>query len=323
MKKLLSLFVLAAFAITIYAQEIDSTRIEPIQKIEKDSSILIDSSTKINDDESIVAKSDTTKLKVGNVGLKIIETDLETKINIMNDELKELKSLKFDNNTRYRSNRHKTTKRSRFEGHFAAFEFGVNNFMNPDFTYTPKPENDYLNLMTGKSFNVNINFAQYSIGLIDDNVGLVTGLGFEFNDYKFEGNTSITVENGITVPDSSYIQAGIDPSLSKLTMGYFTIPLILEFQVHIRYSTIYLSGGIIGGVKMGSHTKVEYMVNNEENVDKQYKDFNINPFRYELTARVGINNLGIYALYSPVPLFEENRGPVIHPFSLGLQFNFQ
>ena len=60
----------------------------------------------------------------------------------------------------------------------------------------------------------------------------------------------------------------------------------------------------------------------EEDGDTQkYKDnqnFNTNPFKVDLTARVGYGWFTDFATYSLTPLFEKNRGPELHAFSVGM-----
>ena len=68
------------------------------------------------------------------------------------------------------------------------------------------------------------------------------------------------MENGLTLIDSSYIKGNMDVSKSKLSTTHLTIPLILEFQIPTgdHGHRIFVSGGVIGGLRIGSHTKVIY-----------------------------------------------------------------
>lgn len=306
MKQAIVLIIaLGLFTFQLNAQNTDSSAVKKLLILEADSTTYInDLGEKKRDNSRSLKSQDTTKLILGRKSINIIEKNDETKIDI------------YDNEHYYKRKRNY---RRRFAGHWAAIDFGINNFMDKEYSITRLPEHEYLNLNTGKSYNVNVNFAQYSIGIIGRNVGLVTGLGFEFNDYKFENMTSLQVVGGMTVPDSTYLNGNLSPVMSKLSTGYFTVPLLLEFQSHINGTTIYIAAGVIGGIKTGSHTKVKY---GNDDKEKKYEDFNINPFRYEFTARIGINNFGIYALYSPVSFFEKDRGPELNPFSIGLSFNF-
>ena len=49
-------------------------------------------------------------------------------------------------------------------------------------------------------------------------------------------------------------------SKTKLAITYLNVPLLLEFQVPVNHNEgrLFVNAGIIGGVKIGSHTKVKY-----------------------------------------------------------------
>ena len=56
---------------------------------------------------------------------------------------------------------------------------------------------NYMTLHSGKSINFNLNFSQLSIGLAR-HIGFVTGLGLNWNNYRFDGNNNIIKgQNGI------------------------------------------------------------------------------------------------------------------------------
>mgnify|MGYP000923731005 FL=1 len=160
---------------------------------------------------------------------------------------------------------------------------------------------------------------QYSIGLGSDKVGLVTGMGLEFNNYHFSNPISLKIEDGITTVDSSYINADYRVDKTKLSTTNLTLPLLLEFQIPTgeKKHRIYMSAGIIGGLRLGSHTKVVYD-DGDKRKDKNRGDFNIATFRYGFTARMGYRAIRLYANYYPVQLFEKDKGPEVYPFSVGL-----
>ena len=210
--------------------------------------------------------------------------------------------------------------RRRFTPHWSGFEFGMNNYMTPDNSFSLPSELSYLDLNTGKSFNVNLNIAQVGLGLTR-RFGLVTGLGFEFNDYKFEGNNNITKDaDGVIIP--LYPDAGIEYDKSKLSTVYFTVPVLLELQIPVSsYRTINIAAGGIGGVKLGSHSKVVYHDGGKQKI-KENDDFSLNILRYGPTVRVGYEEFQIYATYYLNGLFIENKGPELYPVQIGVSFSF-
>lgn len=256
---------------------------------------------------------DTVQVKLGKRGIKIMETEDGTSIDIIDLDDQEDESPG-------RSWR-------KFRGHWMGMELGLNNFLTSDFSMDYSEEARFMELNTGKSWEVNLNFLQYSLGFGTDKVGLVTGLGVELNNYRFDNPLSIIKENGIIVADSSYL---LDPDVStieksKLHTSYLTMPLLLEFQIPTGRSghRIHFSAGAIGGVKLWSTTKVIYkdQDGNKEKNKVKGNDYNLSPLRYGLTARIGYRALNLYASYTLTPLFEKNKGPELYPFSIGLSFH--
>lgn len=253
------------------------------------------------------AKGDTVVVRLGKKKMVIVDSKDKTVIEIpekgkKSDEIIEYKEVK------------------KFKGHWSGFELGINGFMDKNHSMTQTGDLAWMDLKQARSWNTNINFTQYSIGFGTDKAGLVTGLGLEFNDYHFSNPITLKVENGVTVVDSSYIQAGYKVEKTKITMSHLTLPLLLEFQIPMgekRKDRIYISAGVIGGVRLGSHTKVVYD-DGSRHKDKNRSDFNIATLRYGLTARMGYKGIRLFANYYPVQLFEKGKGPELYPFSVGL-----
>jgi hypothetical protein len=256
---------------------------------------------------------DTTKIRIGKREVIIIEKDGTTSIEIPESGDKHTFDIDTDKDFTYK-------RKPKFKGHWAGFEWGFNGFMDADQSINMQDDLKYLELKQGRSWNFNLNFLQYSFGFGTDKVGLVTGLGFEFNNYHFRNGNSIEVVDGQTVADNSYLtDPGIIVTKSRLSTTYITAPLLLEFQIPTSYRhRIYFSAGVVGGVKIGSNTKVVYEGVNKGK-DKIRDDFNISPFRYGITSRIGYRGLSLFATYYPVQFFEKNKGDEVYPFSIGLR----
>ena len=97
------------------------------------------------------------------------------------------------------------------------------------------------------------------------------------------------------------------------------MPLLFEFQIPVNQheGRVYVNAGVIGGVRIGSHTKVKH----GDIKDKVRSGFNMNAFNYAATARVGYKDVGFFATYSMTPLFETGQGPDLTPFSIGISFS--
>lgn len=273
-------------------------------------------------------KKDTTRIMLGKKEIKIIETDEGTEVKINKKEDKENKDEKIQSDDKDKTFDfdfgHRKEHTKRFRGHWDGISFGYNGFMDKDKSMSlNSPENSFMSLNNNptRSININLNFAEVDQKLIGNSVGLVTGLGIEFNNYFFENNNTIIKDSaGIIVPQY------FDPirlDKSKLTLMYFTIPLILEIQLPSENSKrLWIAAGVTGSIKISSHTKIVYRENGHKQKDKNRDDFNIAALRYGLTGRMGYNNFYVYGNYYPVQFFEKNRGPELYPFSVGVGFHF-
>ena len=275
------------------SQEINSEGIKKLEELELK--------------DTLKASGDTTRIKIGKKEVSIFDVDEETEIRVKtiegSDASDEMKS--------------RMSKVRKFRGHWAGFEVGFNNYVNSDFSTSLDPSMGFMELRASKSLNININFLQYNLKLVGDKIGLVTGMGLEFNDYRFSNNTSIVRDAGaITEVDLS----ALNIEKTKLSASYLNIPLLLEFQTPqiSRNRRVHMSAGLIGGVKLTSHTKFVYRDSGKKYKDKVKDDFYLSPFRYGVTFRAGYRHLNLYANYYLTPMFENNKGPELYPFSIGL-----
>ena len=261
------------------------------------------------DEDFVVVEEqdDTIKIKLGNKGLSVVDTDEGTHVEIIDLEDFE------DHGWRPR--------RNRFRGHWAGFELGINNFADRYGKLAGSvPGTDLLDLNTGKSWNTNLNFLQYSLPM-GPSIGWVTGMGFEWNDYFFDRNNVIGKDpaTGRIIP--LYPPTGTAYSKAKMSTSYLTVPLLLEFQFGQRKKG-YLSVGAIGGLKVHSYILQKYNNNGDRERIKTKDDLNLSPLRAAGTVRVGYKCLKIFANVGLVPLFRENLGPAgapdLYPVTVGL-----
>lgn len=240
-------------------------------------------------------EADTTIIRIGKKEIKVIDND-------------------GDDNTYWCNGKQRKNRSGKFNGHWEAFELGFNSFDKPD--YSMYGGNEFMALNQGKSMEVNVNFYELNIGLAKSYVGLVSGMGLSFNSYRFENPYTIVRGPERTEPVALDFE---DLSKTKLAVSYLKVPLLLEFQIPVnqREGRLYLSAGVVGGVKIGSHTKVKH----GDAKDKDRSGFYMNAFNYAATARVGYKDIGLFATYHLTPLFETDKGPELTPFSIGISFN--
>lgn len=251
----------------------------------------------LNDKINILDNSanDTTLIRIGRRNIEIVEDGGHTNVTVHRTEKKD------DDEDKH------------FNGHWAGFELGVNGFYDENYSLYPNPDDEFMELDQPRSLEVNINFMEYNIVLQEERIGLVTGMGWSMNNYKFDNNLTIDKnEAGIvaSVPLTEEVEK------TKLTVSYLTVPLMLEFQIPVNKSSnhIFIAGGVVGGVNLGSHTKVKQ----DNSKEKDRGSFNINPFKCSAQLRAGLKNISLYASYGLTPLFKDDKGPELYPFSIGI-----
>lgn len=259
----------------------------------------------------------SVNIRIGNRGLSILES-LEDgrEIRIRNYEKHESYDESEYNDDNNRSGR--VYRRNRFRGNWSGIEFGYNNYTASRSSHLIPDEIGYMTLHSGKSHNLNLNFAQISMG-VTRHIGFVTGLGLNWNNYRFDGNNNIQKGvNGVV----EILNPGAGLEKSKLTTLYAHVPFLLELQLPVRADHFNISAGPIGAVKIASHSK---MVFEDKNKIKSNSDFNLNMLRYGATARLGYSNLQIYGTWYYTPMFREGKSPGgfdIYPFEVGVALTF-
>jgi hypothetical protein len=281
-------------------------------------------------DSSGINKKDTTRIVIGKKEIQIVDGDKGTDIKVKDKRSEDKKEIdEFNENNEKDYSKSSSRLSGGFKGHWRGLDLGLNNYIGSDKSFTLKPEDDFMNLRTSRSINVNLNLLQQSFGLIGNQFGFVTGLGFEFYNYFFENNNTIE-KNSQGVIISKFIYRENDPQQldpihldkTKLSMTYLTVPLLLELQFpgHLTNSKrLRVSGGILGGLKLRSHTKYVYEDNGTQK-QKNWDDFNLRSLRYGFTGRVGYRHLNLYVNYYPVTLFEKDKGPELYPIAVGISF---
>jgi hypothetical protein len=109
---------------------------------------------------------------------------------------------------------------------------------------------------------------------------------------------------------------------SKVNITYITAPLLMEFQIPAGSERIHISGGVIGGLKLWSNTKIKYRESGEKSKEKRKGDYNLAPLRWGVAASIGYDNFSLWGRYYLTSLFKPEMGPELYPFSLGIAVNW-
>ena len=278
--------------------------------------------------------NDTTRVNVGSIHVEVIDGDT-TKVKLGNH------TLIVDNNGDVKWKR---TKPARFNGHWGGVDIGIDGYFTPHFN-TQFGKYTFLNQQYEKSINVNVNLYEQNIGFNKaKTIGMITGVGFSFNDYRFTNPTYIS-------PDSNrlkgyYIQ-GVNVRKSKLSLFSVTVPVIFEFQTNnVRRSHRFFIGlGMLVSARLRTHTKIFFNGANKKyyledpstgtglpdyyttpnrinrNIVKSVDSFNLQPFRFDATVRMGYGIISLYATYALNAMFLKGQGPDLHQWSAGISIS--
>ncbi len=261
-------------------------------------------------------------IKMGDRGLNIQDSPDGKKIDIekYNTEVRDLEEAgkdrdwnqNWDEQERYRGARN-------FRGHWAGMEVGFNNYLHVESMTLPE-EISYMSLNTSRSNCFNLNFSQVNIGF-SRHTGLVTGIGVNWNTYRFEGSNSINVGTNGNI-EALMSDNTVPVKKSKFNTLYLTAPLMFEVQIPAGYNRLNIAAGVIGGIKLNAWTKMVYEDGGKVRANG---DYNLNLLRGGVTARIGYENFMIFGSYYLTPWFQNLKGPNgynLEPFEIGLAFTF-
>jgi hypothetical protein len=212
-------------------------------------------------------------------------------------------------------------KKKKYKGHWAGIEFGLNGYRNVNNSMTLNAGDKFMALNQTKSWFFNLNFAEINIGIYKKHIGFTSGLGLQLCNYRLKS------KNNILIGDSSsliYYQDTINYQKNKLVVNYLTLPLLIEFNIPVnnKKDKFFFNFGVIGALRIGSHTKEVFELNGEKQKQKQRNDYHLSALKYDLTTRIGYNNLSLFVNYGLSTFLNKNEGPELYPWSAGLGFSF-
>lgn len=227
--------------------------------------------------------------------------------------------------------------------YWSGIDVGANALLGPDGSGDFPREYDFLQLDQGRSRFVSINFMEQKIEFGSHHVGLLTGLGWEFTNYRFRDNSVIRFE-GDTI---TAFPAGSPQFIkSKLRQSGFRVPLMLEFNTKRakmpteaevlaaardtvggkkprsfdfdHKKNFHIAVGVVGTWYYDSMYKQKYRVDGRIEKDIDKGDHRLLPYRLAASARIGYGSLNLFAEYALTPLFQDKVMPEITPLNVGL-----
>jgi hypothetical protein len=177
--------------------------------------------------------------------------------------------------------------------------------------FAPGSTEEWFNLKTGKSININIWLFMQRLNLIKHAVNFKYGLGIELNNYRFDDERISFQKNPTLII--------IDPALkdvkkNKLAADYVTVPLLLNFNFTPgREKGFGISGGVSGGYLYSSRQKIK----RGDDRDKTHDDFNLRKWKLSYIGELNLGLVKLYGSYAAKSMWE--KGLVQTPYSVGLR----
>jgi hypothetical protein len=194
----------------------------------------------------------------------------------------------------------KKTGRPDIPGTFV-FEIGVNRGLEA-------PPKFSIGLWGSRAVNL---YYQYDFRILKSKFSFVPAIGVSLERYNFKEKTIL----GYDAEDSLTLLTGTDAGFPGIKKSQF-ITNYVEVPLHFQYLSkpddpgrsfkIQIGGRI--GYLYDSFNKLKYKEEGELRKLKDKRQFNLNEFRYGLSAKIGVGNFSVFGYYNLNNLFEDGKG---------------
>lgn len=216
------------------------------------------------------------------------------------------------------NNDHLDHKDKKSRSHWMGLDLGFNGYFDSDFHTSLPDKYDFLELNTGKSVAVNLNFYAHDFKIYKRYLMFTTGIGMSINNYRFTSDSTLIPKlDSVAISNDT-----LSLTKNKLAVSYVTVPLLLQFNSSKDYKkSFHVGTGVLLSYRIESHTKQVYTLDGDKKKNKLHDDFNLNPFRAEATLRIGYRGYTLFGNYALTELFNSGDGPELHPFTIGISLS--
>jgi hypothetical protein len=274
------------------------------------------------------AQTDTTFYFEGNK-IEVKKQDGELKVQVINDNIDSAEIVLFEGNygddfssevgfNFTFAKLEKKNKRKKLNPHHGGISWGFSSLASRDLNIA-NVENAKLQF---SSYELGFHFGNFVVPMSRKHkVMFFTGIGLRFHRYNADYNTAFRIV------DNYVQQVGAAEDIfyktSKLTAWYITVPAMIEWQKKAGKRQFYIQGGLEGGLRFFSRSKVKFVEDGRKTKEKIGKKMNMNPVTLDAIVGIGYGPVGIYARYGLVSLFRAGRGPTVVPVAVGIQWNIR
>lgn len=204
--------------------------------------------------------------------------------------------------------------RDKVEFSTLGLSLGLNTFMYKGNTNLPVKYSN-LELDALRSWNVNLKLLEAKISLINHQLNLLTGVGIDWNNYRFRNNINLSPRTDTLLVTRDTINFKKNKLMSQTLMGH----MMLQFETKPGKNgrTFDIGAGVFGGYLLNARTK---QVSDARGKSKFDDDFQLDSFRYGICGRIGYGAFDLYVNYTLNDIFRPNLGPSVQNLSFGLNF---
>ena len=311
----------------------------PLLGMAQQDSLALDSAAKPTHDHAFVIRAGKNglQMKVEQTDTSASETGDTLRINTKRKLIRIITTTRTDiDTTKQFEEKLESLRRQRRNlfTYWAGLELGMNSFLTTDGRIGDGPESGPLQLNNAKSRFFAINFWEQKIEFGTHHVGLFTGMGIEFDNYRLSENNTLFF-NG----DSTYAVAMDSPDLrkNKLRQIGLRVPLMLEFNTKraklplnagelaanpdwsfSRKHNFHLAAGVVGSWMFDTMYKQKYSEGGRNVKQRSKDDYNLLPYRLAARAQIGYGPLNLFAEYGLTPMFEKGTAPDLRALNVGI-----
>ena len=153
-------------------------------------------------------------------------------------------------------------------------------------------------------------------------VSIAPGISYSCSNIYSRYTMQRTDTGGTTFAPIRTYGTDTTAKINKLVLQYLNIPIEIRIRSNVdKYGNCFKWViGIVGGVRVDSHTKFKIKQGADTNVYIVRKDPDFNLFRVAPMFRFGYSFFNVTASYDVTSVFQATKGPKANAFALGISF---
>ncbi|HEX6848912.1 MAG TPA: outer membrane beta-barrel protein [Chitinophagaceae bacterium] len=179
--------------------------------------------------------------------------------------------------------------------------------------FAPGSTEDWFDIRSGKSRNVNIWVLMQRLNMVKHVVNLKYGIGLELNNYFFDDETIRFKKNPTVVFQDDTLQGA---KKNKLAADYLTVPLMINFNFTPDRRNGY---GFSVGVSAGYLYSARQKVKTSDDKFKVHDDYDLRDWKISYVGEITLGVIKLYGSYAIESMWEKGLDQT--PYNVGLRFS--